>query len=437
MGPIRRGDCRCYENNDKEELKMDLLLVISLIVLILFHFRKVFSEDLSQIWSPVTIISLCYIYYCIVPYFTGGSEKYTLGDTSNTTFLAGSLLSYCAMLFGFSRETGADFKSWNSAFSKNNINSSAVLIFLIAFAGYASFRGIHFTFIAQDNITELVHTSFEHYFIELALLYVASVSLFIFTLKEKTNRIWMWFILYYVLVSMLFAGTRSRIVFLAIALLSIIYLYPKPKRPNYLIVASLMVGLFMLFSVMEYSRQYSLGLRMDRLQMMTRNDATKGADENNSVYWFSSLVMNEYEKNGNYILFEPIVTAVCMPVPRAIFPWKPNGQYLIDTQNMCIGNAEGGAAFTYFTEGFISFWWLGVLLYGWFLGWLSRRFWDNYQRNPESIGACLALALYSAFCYAVISRGYLASSFEIFIYMVCLPFWIVKLAGRISSRFLP
>lgn len=416
---------------------MNTVIITILILLILLQFRTVFSKDYSLIWSPVTVISLCYIYYCIIPYFTGGSDIYNLGGADNSVFLIGALISYVSVLIGYSKESHKDFVSWNNTFSKKNILYCSVLVFLTAFVGYASFRGVHFSFVAEDNVNELVHTSFEHYFIELALLYVFAVGLIIFSFKEKVAKKWLWLLLYYVIVTMLFAGTRSRIVYLALASSAIIYLYPKPRRPNYPILGTLMVGLFVLFSVMEYSRQYSNGIRMDRVQSMSREDMTKGAEENNSVYWFSSLVMNAYDREGHYILFEPIVTAVCMPIPRAVFPWKPNGQYLIDTQNMCIGNSEGGAAFLFFTEGYISFWWFGVIFYGWFLGWLSRRFWDNYRRNPHSMGACIALAIFSASCYSYISRGYLAASLEMFIYMVCLPFWIVKLAGKISPKFRP
>lgn len=416
---------------------MESILVYLLIALIAFQFRIVFTKDYASIWSPLIVISLCYIYYCIIPYFTGGSVHYNLGGRDNTLFWITADLSYLAVLFGYSRQTNANFKSWNKIFTSNNLLYSSVLLFLIAFAGYASFRGVHFSFVAEENIGDLVHTSFEHYFIELALLNIFAFGLMIMCFKNGVQKKWLWLLFYYILVTCLFAGTRSRIVYIALTSLSIIYIYPKPRRPNYALLGGLMVALFILFSIMEYARSYSQGIRMDRVAEMSSQDMTKGAEENNSVYWFSSLVTQRYHETGEYIYFEPLITAVCMPIPRAIFPWKPNGQYLITTQKLCIGSAEGGAAFLYFTEGFLSFSWFGVILYGWFLGWLSRRFWDNYRRNPTSIGATLAMAVFSAMCYGFISRGYLASALETFIYAVCLPFWIIKLAGKYFSIFRP
>lgn len=416
---------------------MEAILVYLLIGLIAYQFRVIFTKDYASVWSPMTIISLCYIYYCIMPYFTGGSASYNLGGNDNTLFWAVCDLSFICVLIGFNTSKGHDFTSWNAAFTKNNIGPSAILLFFVAFLGYSSFRGVHFTPVSEENPAELLHTSFEHYFIELLLVYVSSFALLILCFKNKVGKTWLWFLLYYIVVTFLFAGTRSRLVNIALVSASLIYMYPKPRRPNYPLLGAVAIGLFVLFSVMEHARSYSHGIQMDVVKSMDKDEMTKGAEENNSVYWFSSLVINRSQQYNEYYYFEPLATAVLMPIPRAIFPWKPNGQYLIDTQNLCIGNSRGGAAFLYFAEGFLSFSWFGVIFYGWFLGWLSRRFWDNYRRNPKSIGAIVALVVYLAVTYCFISRGYLASSLEIFIYAVCLPFWIVKLAGKFFPIFRP
>ncbi len=415
------------------------LLIYLLIVLIAgYLLKQIFSKDRSSIWSPVTVISLCYIYYCIVPYFTGGSVKYHVDTSSNVLMHFAALLSYICVLIGFSIKTRSNFRRWNNTFSSKNILSSAVLLFVIASAGYSAFRGIHFSIVAEEKeIVDLIHTSFEHYFLELLLLYVAAFALFVFSKKLSTSKKWMYLLMWYILVTCIFAGVRSRIVLLTLASCTVIYLYPIPRRPNYLVLAVLAVALYVGFSIMDRSRMYSQGIRMDLVNEMSVEEMTQGAEENNSVYWFSSLVMDHYAENGQLIYFEPILTAAFMPIPRAVFPWKPSGRYLIDTQILCIGTAEGGAAFLYFVEGYLSFWWFGVILYGLLLGWLSRKFWDNYQRNKESIGACLALALFSAVCYCFISRGYLAAAFELFVYTICLPFWIVRFAGKCLKIFRP
>lgn len=416
---------------------MNTLLVCILLLLILIQFRGVFTRRYDTIWSPMTIISAVYLYYIVWTYYTGGNEEYQVSNEDSTLLLTGALISYVAVLIGFNTPNSCNFRSWNRIFSEKNLLPSAVLLFSIGFLGYSAFRGIHFSFIAEEDPLELVHTSFEHYFIELLLLYVPALSLIVLTFKHKRNKIWLWVLIYYIVASFLFAGSRSRIVYITLTSFAIIYLYPRPRKPNYLILGALVISLFVLFTIMESARSYSQGLRLDKIESMERSEMTQGASENSSVFWFSSAVMNKYSNANSLIYFEPLVTAVFMPIPRAIFPWKPNGQYLIDTQNLVIGDSSGGAAFMYFVEGYISFGWFGVIFYGWFLGWLARCFWENYRRNPQSIGALLALVLFSASCYGYISRGYLASSYELFIYIVCLPFWIIKIAGRVFKCFRP
>lgn len=414
---------------------MGEICLYTLIALIIYQFRGIITKDYASLWSPMIIISLCYVYYVVYTYFVNKSDNYDIHSFDNDRFLVGSLVSFVSLMIGFSTKTKASFKKWNNTYSKNNIVSSAVLLFLIAFAGYASFRGVHFTFTAEENPMEYVNASYDHYFIELLLLHTTTVGLLMFCFKEKIGRKWLWFLFYYIVVTFLFAGTRSRLIYIAVVGLGIVYLYPKPRKPNYGLLAGLLVAMFILFSIMEYSRSYSHGIDMKAVATMDQRHMTKGAEENYSVFWFSSDVMNKYSETHNYAYFEPVLTAVLMPIPRAVFPWKPDAKYFMDAQTLSYGTSSGGAFYLYFVEGFISFGWLGLIFFSWFLGWLSKRFWDNYKNNPRSIGAIMALLVYNATCYAFVSRGYLASSLEIFIYTICLPFWIIRIAAKISPRF--
>ena len=88
---------------------MEAILVYLLIGLIAYQFRVIFTKDYASVWSPMTIISLCYIYYCIMPYFTGGSVNYSLGRQENVLFHACALISYICVQWGFSKPTKANF----------------------------------------------------------------------------------------------------------------------------------------------------------------------------------------------------------------------------------------------------------------------------------------------------------------------------------------
>lgn len=416
---------------------MGEICIFILITLILFQFRGMITKDYKLFWSPMMVISFVYIYYIVYTFFINKSDSYNIQEFDNERLLIGSVVSYVALMLGFAKRATKDFTTWNNVFTVKNLVPSAILLFTIAFIGYSSFRGIHFSFAADDKPMQYVNASFDHYFIELLLLHVTAFGLFVFSFKEKVGKKWHFFFFYYILVTFLFAGTRSRLIYITIVGLGITYLYPTPRKPSYAMLASMIVGMFILFSIMEYSRSYSNGINLNQVATMDKYQMTKGSEENYSVFWFSSDIMNKYSESENFAFFEPVLTAVFMPIPRAVFPWKPDAKYFMDAQKLSYGTSEGGAFYLYFVEGFIAFGWVGLFFFSWFLGWLSRRFWDNYLRNPQSIGAIIALLVFDATCYAYVSRGYLASSFEIFIYTVCLPFWIVRLAGKFFPIFRP
>ncbi len=409
-----------------------------LILLILLYFVKsVLSNDKSEIFSPLSIISLVYIYYCVIPFFTGGNDSYHVGPETNINLFHGAaLLSYICILLGFYFSgVKTSYKKRNSCFNEENSIRYAVVFFSIAFVSYASFRGIHFSIFADNAPEELVHDNMEHYFLELIYLYEAAFSLMIIHNIRHQGIKWYYLLMLYVFIIFIFAGTRARIVVLLVAALTTFYLYPKPKRVNYPIVIVLAIVVYLGFSVMDQARQYSRGLNRDSLNSLSYNDIKGGADENAAVYWFSAVVMDWVDEDSEYVYFEPLINALLSPIPRSIFPWKPDGRYLMRSQFKIIGDATHGAIFLFFTEGFISFGWLGVILYGFILGWLSKRFWSNYKNNNTSIGAILSLALYNGFCYNVISRGYLATAVINYVYIICLPFWIVMLVRRTKEFF--
>ena len=142
----------------------------------------------------------------------------------------------------------------------------------------------------------------------------------------------------------------------------------------------------------------------------------------------------EYEEP---LYFESIITALTMPLPRSVFPWKPDAQYLRDANLRVLGTLDHGAAYLNFVEGYLSFGWLGIVFNGFSIGFLSRIFWDNYRRNRKSIGAILFLSLYNSVLYMFISRGYLAQELVVFIYFIPVVYWVSRLSLKFfgNSKF--
>ena len=263
-------------------------------------------------------------------------------------------------------------------------------------------------------------------------MFVVASSLMLIELKKNWKKFIYIALLWFILVQEIFAGARWLIVVTGITFLATYYLYPKPKKINIPILAALAVVVYLGFAIMDQSRQRGAGINMEAASALKFDDIKGGAEENYGVYWFSMMSINKLNETGERVYLQPLLTAVLMPVPRAIFPWKPDDAYLDKIETVIFGNADGGAAFLNFVESFMSFGWLGIIFIAWLLGWLARKFWDNYRNNPNSIGAIIAMGAFGAVCYCIISRGYLASTVTNVILVVYLPFWAV---GFIKKRF--
>ncbi len=397
--------------------------------------KPVFSHDKSKIWSPITTISLVYIYYCLMPYYGGLIEKYALDEAANKghLFHFAALLSYICILIGFSKSTPANFRRWNSLFDEENAGKYGMALFLLGLACYVPFRGLHFTFV-QNETHEWMQGGPVYYFINMIDLFYIAAALLLVRLKKHKKQIYYLLPFWIILVTFIFAGTRWRIVVYTITLLTTYYLYPRPKKVNVLFVGALGIVLFLGFSIMDRTRNYSQGINMEAASQLKFDDIKEGAHENYSVYWFSMLSMRQLHDTGERVYFQPAITALLMPLPRSVFPWKPDAGYLKRIERIIVGNNESGLAYLNFVESYMSFGWLGVIFMGWLFGWLARKFWDNYRNNPQSVGAVLALGAFSGVSYSIISRGFLAGTLTNVIYVVCLPFWLCLFFRRLFRK---
>ena len=409
---------------------ISLICEVILIFLIGWHFIYAYiSKDRALMWSPITTIALTYFYYVSVPFWGGTIEKYQVDEDLYNGYLfhIATLLSYIFILIGFYKSGSGktNFKKWNSYFTEENSGKMGILLFLIAMVCYVPFRGLHLSISGESSPHQMVSGGFVYYFIFMTNMFVVASSLMLIRLKKGWKN-WLYIaILWFILIQEIFAGARWLIVVTGLTFLATYYLYPKPKKINIPILAVLAVVAFLGFAIMDKSRQRGAGINMDAATALKYDDIKGGAEENYGVYWFSLMSVNKLNETGERVYFQPLLTAVLMPVPRSIFPWKPDDAYLDKIETVIFGNADGGAAFLNYVESFMAVGWFGVVFMAWILGWIARKFWDNYRNNPESIGAVIAMGAFGSVCYCIISRGYLASTVTNIILVVYLPFWVV------------
>lgn len=396
------------------------------------------SRDKSDIWSPVTVISLTLLYYVVKPSL--GEFPLYEADSSPRQYLfyLVTVLFLGSILIAFNKTNSGSFPKWNNYFNVNNVQKIALILFLIAMVCYVPFRGLRTSISVEDATVTSARTGLVSYFIDLISLFVAACCLAFIGLKNKSGlglkkQVIVYVILYFTMIMFIVGGFRYRLVILLMALATTYHLYPIPQKLNYKLFLPVGIAAYWLFAVMDSTRNYGSGIDMEAARTITLSQASKGANESDDVFCYSIAVIDEVSRNDKYVYFEPIVTAALMPIPRVIFSEKPDGSYMTDIESKIIGHSLGGAAMLVFCEAFYAFGILGVILYGLFIGWLCKKIWVNYQNNRDSIGALLLLALMNGFVYQWISRGYMASTFNDFVYFVVLPFWLTALVRRFSK----
>ena len=83
-----------------------------------------FSKDKVQIWSPLSVISLTFIYYCLVPFWLGTKERYVIDESMHNghLFHIAALLSYVSIMFGFKySKTKERFAKWANSLTSVNV----------------------------------------------------------------------------------------------------------------------------------------------------------------------------------------------------------------------------------------------------------------------------------------------------------------------------
>lgn len=412
------------------------ICVYSEILLIACHFWKTAkSDNYAMIWSPINMISLVYIYYTIIPYFYTGNGAFAVDEKTYHGYLfhIASLLSYIFVLIGFIQKTNKKgFSQWNIFFNDDNTKLYGLCLCAIGFICYSIVHGFNFTMVSTGNV-QTSNCGYAYYLDSLIELFPVGVGLLLCAWKRKKTRIWAFLVIWLCFVTLVLRGSRGRMIMTLIPMLVVWHTYPAAKRVKYLAMFAIMVFLYLFFAVMDSARTYYGGINLEQASQVSLVDASKGAGENYTVYQFTMMSIDKANSTGERFFFDPIINALCMPLPRALFPWKPEAQYMFNWEQSIYGEKSGNAMLN-FGESFLSFGWFGIVLWAWLLGWIARIFWDNYDRNRDSIGAILLLGTFNGMSYIIISRGYLAQSFSSFVFSICLPFWIAKFVKKIIDK---
>lgn len=429
----------------------DVRGIVSLAVLISLIFatliRGYTSSNKTDFWSPMTFICLTFLYYTVIgPIFAILSK-----DTTYRTFELGQYISVswaAAAVSLLSIQVGFLLKPVK-VFTQNtldvvNLKKSALVLFATGFLMYAYWMGprlgslllILVADVEAATYEEMYGGTFSMYIMQgMAFFVAACCFLFIVFLKGR-RRIDFWILLalfFFTFVAYLISGFRFRIVMLFVSLASV-YFIVQNKRIKilpWLIAGALFVAAM---GLIEQTRSYESGLDFSKAEDKTILDHLATGTNESRIFLASGAAIHNVEEHELFLGFEPVFTAVLMPLPRALFPQKPDGNYISRMNDMVFGIYGGGVAYMQYAEAYMAFGWLGIIVSGLFIGYLCKIFYSNCNKAPDNFAAVVLLALFNAFCYVLISRGYLAQSLTTFFFYILIPFWLILFFNKIIKK---
>ena len=228
-------------------------------------------------------------------------------------------------------------------------------------------------------------------------------------------------------------GFRYRLVVLAVPLL-LIWFMARARRPNLLIISCFLVAFLVFNGLIGLTRAYGRGLD---LSLLNRDvgiyEITNTGVSEMGVFLASSGVIEQTPGRGSpYVGLQPFVATLLFPVPRSLFPAKPDASYFKNALSQLYGGEiyADGAMVLNFAEYYLIAGFPSLIAISFVFGYLLRKLWNWFLvRSHEPLSQCIYL-LSSTYVYVVISRGYLPQVTMLFIFSVAPLFWLY---GRCST----
>jgi len=236
------------------------------------------------------------------------------------------------------------------------------------------------------------------------------------------------------------AGFRGNIV-MAIVGLGVLVCLLKRRHPAIPTLTVISLSLVFLSGIILYSRNYFRGLDFERLNERTAGEILEGGLNESMTFGAMSLCIEAVPERFPYHGLENLWLTITMPIPRQLWPGKPTSTYLGDIQRI-LGEGEAretvGQAIPNLGEYYMALGWPGVFCGMFLFGLICRKFWRWYVFNRNDVLATAAYAVFFAWIFTFMHRGFLPQTFTSFCFLV-LPLLVIRhFVGTIPlQRILP
>ncbi|MCX7986533.1 MAG: oligosaccharide repeat unit polymerase [Bacteroidales bacterium] len=398
---------------------------------------QVFSKKYYAIFSPITMVCVVYFYYALLGPFNKMASGEVIVRTNDlreyfTPAMVGCLVSFYSLLLGYlskKRFRGRAF-ALNFPVVTKQLRNIGFTIIAIALTLFTIFSGGDI--VSRINFLDVAKTgqdfsgSFASYLmLSINFLVVGALLTFYYYYNRKVLLV---FLFIFGLIVSLFINEafRYRIVILILALFSAYHLY-RQQKPNLVFMAATIIPFFLLMGILEIARVYGRGIDVTRIENVEYGDLAEKSLNETDVFWATGLFMDKVFEVADYTYFDFIVNAIASPIPRKIWPSKPDGSYILKTNDDLFGSTGKGQAYLNFSEYYLAFGWLGVVVVSFLWGYFFKTVWLWFLRYKEHPLAITAISVFNAFIYVIISRNYFTQHLTLFFFTVYPAFFVIWL----------
>ncbi|EHA62373.1 hypothetical protein Syn8016DRAFT_1668 [Synechococcus sp. WH 8016] len=431
----------------------EFLLVFALVGLFAMEILQAFrSRSFLQVYRPTIFVAVILSYYVLFAPLQSlalGEGLFYRGLDHRDVVIwgwLGALLFYGFLLLGFYFKTGLPRQrratvhvSSERIYRLGNRLCQIGLLMFVLVTGWRVLALLNPFFANQYFESRSSETGIDvgglsNYFLYSINLLIPGILLQVAALVKQRKHFWSvisWlFIASSVYISL---GFRYRIVLLIVPIFLLWYL-ARLKRPNISILAIFLVGFILFNGFIGLTRTYGKGLDFSRLdQQLNLFSLTNTGVSETGVFLASSGVMAETPGPGSpFVGLQPLVAAVLFPIPRAIFPSKPDASYYQNALHSFYGGRVyiQGAVIINYAEYYLVAGFPSLILISFFLGLMLRKLWNWFLvRSGEPLAQCVYL-LTASYLYVVVSRGYFPQVLFLFVFSVFPLFWLYRINSK-------
>lgn len=203
--------------------------------------------------------------------------------------------------------------------------------------------------------------------------------------------------------------------------IAVVILFLKKYLTGFKFIYLILIGLFVIFPFLENFRHYdgSFHFNFDLAFL-------------DSMHFDASQIFMATIKTNTVTFGNQLLGVLLFWIPRSIWPTKPvgSGHYLVSSIN---DGAFNNVSMPYFSEGFINFGYIGILIFIYIMAVFCAKFdafyWKNKLRSIKD--GYYLLSLGAVF---FIMRGDLMSSTAYSIGIVCAYYFVIRLTTKKNNK---